>query len=74
MHWERELIGTLEKGENEQTTRLQPWKWHRHNGGYQSSLEGEEGVSGANEAGLWVFTRIMVILCDDDRTEDDTLR
>lgn len=31
-------------------------------------------MSGANEAGLWVFTRIMVILCGNDRTDDDTLR
>lgn len=74
VQWERELKGTLEKGKNEQTTRLQPREWHWNNGGYQSSLEGEEGVPGANEAGLWVFTRIMIILCGNDRTEDDTLR
>lgn len=74
MQWERELIQALEKEENEQSTRLQPREWHWHKGGYQSSLEGGEGVSGANEAGLWVFTRIMIILCGNDRTEDDTLR
>ncbi|KAJ7402781.1 Eukaryotic translation initiation factor 4E type 3-A [Pitangus sulphuratus] len=31
-------------------------------------------MSGDNEASLWVFTKLMIILCGNDRTEDDTLR
>lgn len=74
MRWERELIGTLEKGEDERTARLQPREQHQCNRGYHSSLQREEGVQGDNEVGLWVFAKIMIILCDNNRTEDDTLR
>lgn len=54
--------------------KLHHREWHWHNRGYHSSLQREERVQGDNEVGLWVFTRIMIILCDNDGTEDDTLR
>ena len=67
-------MGTLEKGEDEQTARLQPREWHRYNHSYHLPLQREEEMQGDNEVRLWEFARIMIVLCNNNRREGDTLR